>query len=192
MLQCAGVQMRAISGNTVKDKQGRAIHFRVRVLEEELRRMFGPPKLVVTKKENEGEREAIERFRGKPGVIIFEIKFGDATGHVDLWDGAFMVGWFHRGYEQNFEYFNRAFKISLWETRYERKPPPIPADLIGTDPRSDSGGSSAREPAPNSAASASSSDSDESEGKEAQGAEEAEEPSPSEGLLMAFRSLLGL
>jgi hypothetical protein len=100
--------------NCVRDKNGNAIHYRVRVLSEVLTRRFGAP-LTIRKTADEDGSEQLARLQGKKGIIAFTIAFSGATGHIDLWDGEYMVERLHRGEDENYEYFFRASSISFWE-----------------------------------------------------------------------------
>ncbi len=91
----------------------RVINFRPWMLSK-----FGKPDLDFTKEPGKKfDRSAIQ---GREGIIGFEIGFGDATGHFDLW------------YQDKFsheasggkDYFTLASRISLWSTGTKRTLPP--------------------------------------------------------------------
>ena len=69
---------------------------------------FGKPDLDFKKKAGEKfDRSSIE---GNEGVIAFEIGFGDATGHFDLW----YQDEFSHEKSAGKDYFELANRISLW------------------------------------------------------------------------------
>ena len=71
---------------------------------------FGKPDLDFTKEPGKKfDRSAIE---GREGVIGFEIGFGDATGHFDLW---YRDKFSHEA-SAGKDYFTLASRISLWST----------------------------------------------------------------------------
>jgi hypothetical protein len=45
------------------------------------------------------------------GIIGFDIRFSDATGHLDLWDGST----FSSEYNMSKDYWTAATLISLWK-----------------------------------------------------------------------------
>jgi hypothetical protein len=57
-----------------------------------------------------------DAFRGKKGIIAFDIHFSNANGHLDLWDGHTLhdavYGLSHDGYDC----FEMARRVSLWGT----------------------------------------------------------------------------
>jgi hypothetical protein len=53
------------------------------------------------------------RFLGKKGVIAFVIPFSDASGHVDLWDGA-KYTYEQGGQRDPRDYFTLANEVVLW------------------------------------------------------------------------------
>lgn len=78
--------------------------FRVREFVKFMNEVYGPPAVVVTAERGISR----ERFQGRRGLIAFDVKgWPDATGHIDLWDGARCA---------NHGYFSRAWKVSLWES----------------------------------------------------------------------------
>src|SRR5436305_1588344 len=58
-------------------------------------------------------RKPVDRatFAGKKGIIAFDIHFGDASGHIDLWDGST----FTHEHAAGKDYFALATKVVLWE-----------------------------------------------------------------------------
>lgn len=91
---------------TVKGADGRNYALRVREFTRWMRNRYGAPDL-----EHEypppGGGEVPTSFWGRQGVIIFEVDgWTDATGHVDLWNGARC---------RHAAYFERASKVMLWE-----------------------------------------------------------------------------
>ena len=76
-----------------------------------------------------GRTTAPDEFARKPGIILFDIAFGDATGHVDLWDGDQFTSE-RAGLARNF--WGRADRIRLWRGAAG---PPSPPPVAGpTDP----------------------------------------------------------
>ncbi|MCM1981745.1 T6SS effector amidase Tae4 family protein [Lyngbya confervoides] len=74
--------------------------FRVKDMEKYLTKKYGAPEIV-------SEGTAILKFLGKKGIIIFDTQgaWSDATGHVDLWNGASCIGKC---------YFREAKSVKLW------------------------------------------------------------------------------
>ncbi len=90
---------------TVKGGDGCNYALRVREFTRYLRRKYGRPDDVHEYPEA-GGGEIPDSFKGRQGVIIFEVKgWNDATGHADLWNGARCR---HNGY------FHKASKVMLW------------------------------------------------------------------------------
>jgi len=55
-------------------------------------------------------------FAGKSGILGFVIRFGDADGHFDLWDGH---TFFDEAYGISYpghDFFEMASRVALWET----------------------------------------------------------------------------
>lgn len=89
---------------TVRGADNLRYAFRVREFRDFLASVYGAPAKVSTR---EAGGIARAEFAGLVGVIVFDIKgWPDATGHVDLWDGAKCA---------NHGYFSRSWRVSLWE-----------------------------------------------------------------------------
>jgi len=67
--------------------------------------VYGTPDLVRTPPKGKKEGVLSSDFAGLRGVLCFEVRFADATGHFTLWDGARAV---------HGDYFSRAWRVSLW------------------------------------------------------------------------------
>jgi hypothetical protein len=89
---------------TFKGKDGKPYAIRVAEFKKYLLRTYGPPDLI---RNSAGEGQGIPPadFVGLAGVICFDVKFEDATGHFTLWNGYQAV---------HGDYFARAYKVSLW------------------------------------------------------------------------------
>ena len=86
---------------TVSGADGKRYAIRVKEFNVYLRATYGAPTLSAR-----GGAVA-ESFRGKSGLIVFDVRgWSDATGHVDLWDGATCA--FHG-------YWAEAFEVFLWQ-----------------------------------------------------------------------------
>jgi Type VI secretion system (T6SS), amidase effector protein 4/Putative peptidoglycan binding domain len=80
--------------------------FRVREFVRWIRRKLGPADFEHAYPPP-GGGEVPAGLRGRQGLIVFEVEgWTDATGHIDLWDGAAC---------RNHGYFERASKLMLWE-----------------------------------------------------------------------------
>ncbi|HEY3354490.1 MAG TPA: type VI secretion system amidase effector protein Tae4 [Polyangia bacterium] len=84
--------------NTVKGGDGKRYAYRVAELNRYLRKVISTPDIVSTDE---------AAFAGQAGIIMFEVNWSDATGHLDLWNGTEAIG---------HEYFDVAYKVSLWRT----------------------------------------------------------------------------
>jgi hypothetical protein len=87
---------------------GDDLHYALRVREfiRYLGRKYGPPSREHTYPPP-GGGEVPADFKGRQGVIAFEVDgWSDATGHVDLWNGARC---------RHNSYFSRARTVMLWE-----------------------------------------------------------------------------
>jgi hypothetical protein len=105
------------SGNTIPDKDGdglatvkgadgRNYAMRVREFTKWLRKRYGAADLVYDYPPP-GGGDIPASFLGRQGVIVFEVEgWSDATGHVDLWNGARC---------RHHDYFARAQKVLVWE-----------------------------------------------------------------------------
>lgn len=92
---------------------------RVNAARSYLLNQWGPPDVNLYKKNGDQFDPASHTgFKNKPGVIIFEIGFSDASGHVDLWTGTNFThelpgGWDGEGTDPK-EYWKKATNIMLW------------------------------------------------------------------------------
>jgi hypothetical protein len=57
-----------------------------------------------------------EAFLGKKGIIAFDIRFSDANGHVDLWDGRTFYDELYGLSYTGHDFFDMARRVSLWVT----------------------------------------------------------------------------
>lgn len=95
---------------TVRGLDGKRYAFRVRETRPYLVYKYGQPDFNVTKKR--GEAFDKTQLSGMKGIIGFEIKWADATGHFDLWLGD------HFSHEEaGSDYWQNATRISLWKVR---------------------------------------------------------------------------
>jgi hypothetical protein len=95
--------------HTVKGGDGKRYAFRVRELRPWLVHRFGPPNLDVKKKAGEDfDKRTLGSIKG---IVGFDIRFADATGHLDLWDGST----FTHEYQTSGEYWAGATRISIWK-----------------------------------------------------------------------------
>ena len=90
--------------------------FRAREFDAWLRHNYGAPDIEV-----KGKPVPRDRFRGKKGLISFDILFGvdpithqRATGHVDLWDGVTFYDEIAGISRPNRDFFNVANGVALW------------------------------------------------------------------------------
>ncbi|QYE33279.1 type VI secretion system amidase effector protein Tae4 (plasmid) [Polymorphobacter sp. PAMC 29334] len=90
--------------------------FRAREFDAWLRHSYGPPDIEV-----KGKPVSRDRFRGKKGLISFDILFGvdaithqRATGHVDLWDGITFYDEIAGISRPNRDFLNVANGVALW------------------------------------------------------------------------------
>jgi hypothetical protein len=91
---------------TVKGGDGKNYALRVAEFTRWLKRRYGDPDLVETFPPP-GGGDVPSSFLGRQGVIIFEVDgWTDATGHVDLWNGARC---------RHGDYFSRAHTVMLWD-----------------------------------------------------------------------------
>lgn len=93
-----------------KGGDGHSYFFRVKDIEKFLELNFGKPELDI--KTNGMNVSA--QFRNKKGIIIFEVNFSDATGHVTLWEGAMCGDHCYFSSDNPEKIANR---IKLWELK---------------------------------------------------------------------------
>ena len=77
------IQNETVSGEQKPNESKEWYIFRVRVFKKYLDEKY--TKITTTKK-------SLEDFKGKTGVIVFDVNWADATGHVDLFDGTKVEG----------------------------------------------------------------------------------------------------
>lgn len=91
---------------TIRGGDGLHYALRVREFTRYMKRKYGKPTLQ-KKYGRPGGGPVPPEFLGRQGVIIFDVRgWADATGHVDLWNGAKCR---HNGY------FHKASTVMLWE-----------------------------------------------------------------------------
>ena len=73
---------------------------------------FGPPDIDQTG----GPPISRDAFRGKKGIIAFDIHFSDANGHLDLWDGQTFYDEVYGMSRASHDFFDMARRVSLWLT----------------------------------------------------------------------------
>jgi hypothetical protein len=83
--------------------------YRVREIRRWLISKIGQPQLDFKKKQGE-DFDKKRRLEGNKGIIGFDIRFDDATGHLDLWDGAK----FSSEHKMSRDYWKAATRIWLW------------------------------------------------------------------------------
>lgn len=98
-------KMNVVSGS---DKKWYA--YRVREIRPWLIHNLGSPPFDLKKKE--GESFDKKSIASKKGIIGFDIRFDDATGHLDLWDGAR----FTSEHLTTKDYWLSATRIWIWTT----------------------------------------------------------------------------
>ena len=103
--------MRTVGG---KDKLHYA--FAVQEIHAWLKKKLGPPDIYV-----KGKPVKRDKFLGKKGIILFDIRFGliadgvtRALGHVDLWDGNTFFDEIAHISRPDRDFFNIADAVSLW------------------------------------------------------------------------------
>jgi len=88
-----------VSGlNTLRGGDDKRYAYRVAEMRRYLLGVLGQPTITGTDP---------SLYQGHKGIIMFVVKFSDATGHFDLWDGSMPA------HEQ---YFDQAIQVALWET----------------------------------------------------------------------------
>ncbi len=96
--------------------------FRMQEMRAWLTGHFGPPAI----DEAGGSPVSRAAFRGRKGIIAFDIHFSDANGHVDLWDGDTFYDEVYGMSHAEHDFFDMARRVSLWPTdgRTVCTPPP--------------------------------------------------------------------
>ena len=79
--------------------------YRMHELEQWIGATFGAPDLTKSSQPQRAD------FAGIKGIVAFDIHFGDASGHIDLWDGASYI---HQSVDPR-DYFTLATKVVLWK-----------------------------------------------------------------------------
>jgi hypothetical protein len=97
--------------STVKGGDGKRYAFRVREMDKWLNFALGSPDF--SKKKASGAAFDKTAISALQGIIGFDIKFSDATGHLDLWDGT----QFSSEYITSRDYWMSATRIWLWKAR---------------------------------------------------------------------------
>lgn len=95
---------------TVKGGDAKRYALRVAEVRKWLPQAIGKPAFDVSKKRNDPfDKAPISTLKG---IIGFDVRFTDATGHLDLWDGSAFSS------EQNTieDYWTPATRITLWTT----------------------------------------------------------------------------
>lgn len=94
---------------TVRGGDGKRYAFRVREMRAWLLHALGKPAFDQTKKEGAAfDKSGLATMKG---IIGFDIRFSDATGHLDLWDGLT----FSSEYNTSKNYWTAATRIWLWK-----------------------------------------------------------------------------
>ena len=94
---------------TKKGADGKRYAIRVSELRKWLLFRLGKPEFDLRKRE--GDPFDKTRLSTMKGILGFDIRFGDATGHLDLWDGAR----FSSEHMMSRPYWKAATRIWLWE-----------------------------------------------------------------------------
>ena len=95
---------------TVKGGDGKRYALRVAEMRKWLPQVLGKPDFDHTKKE--GEAFAKSTLASMKGIIAFDIRFSDATGHLDAWDGNVFSSEY-----KSADYWTRATRITLWSLK---------------------------------------------------------------------------
>lgn len=95
--------------STVKGGDGKRYAFRVREITPWLEHTLGKPNHETRKKRGDAFDKSV--LASMSGIIGFDIKFADATGHLDLWDGSVFSD---EAYVTT-NYWTAATRIWLWK-----------------------------------------------------------------------------
>jgi hypothetical protein len=113
-LNYSGVPLPSNFAGLLTLKGGDGMRYALRVREMRMwlpgAAVLGPPDFDLKKKA--GEAFDKTKLAGMKGIIAFDIKFGDATGHLDAWDGSV----FSSEYKST-DYWGRASRITIWELK---------------------------------------------------------------------------
>ena len=94
---------------TVKGGDGKRYAFRIREMEPWLRHTLGKPQFEHKKKAGAAfDKTSLSAMKG---IIGFDIRFSDATGHLDLWSGTK----FSNEGKMSKNAWNASTRIFLWE-----------------------------------------------------------------------------
>ncbi len=93
---------------TVKGSDGKRYAFRV----QEMRKWFAArfPKPTVDLKKAAGTGADLSTLASLRGIMALDIRFSDATGHLDLWDGSMIT----TEAQASKGYLDNATRITLW------------------------------------------------------------------------------
>lgn len=99
------------TGGTIIGKDKKNYWIRVNDLISYLKQKFGKPEI-----ESVGGKTAVQSFKGKKGIIVFEVSgWGNATGHFTLWDGEHLVypgNPLHDNPSSEYYYFSMKYEVS--------------------------------------------------------------------------------
>lgn len=95
----------------LKGDDGKRYAIRVAEMRKWLTHAIGSPSFEV--KKSKGDAFDKTQLASMKGIIAFDVHFSDATGHLDLWDGA---GFSSEQYNTSEDYWTPATRISLWKT----------------------------------------------------------------------------
>jgi hypothetical protein len=102
-LNYSGVKIDKIKPNlTVTGKDGKWYIYRVKVMIKYLTSKFGAPDLTITN---------TNAIQGMKGIVYFDCQgaWGDATGHITLWNGISFI--------RNDSYFPEAQSVKFWQLK---------------------------------------------------------------------------
>lgn len=118
-LNCAGKNVPAVSGQSVRGANNWSYIFRVKQLSPVVKGMFGNGHVI--KGSGAGGRGVDNSsIRGKVGIIYFDTTgtWNDASGHFDLWNGSTMVESHHANAETTAKYFSISISVTFWEFQH--------------------------------------------------------------------------
>ena len=95
--------------STVKGGDGKRYAFRVREMRKWLAVALGKPDFDLRK--TAGTVFDKSTVASLKGIMAFDIAFADATGHLDLWDGATITSEAH----MSRNYYDSATRITIWK-----------------------------------------------------------------------------
>ncbi|NBC32590.1 MAG: hypothetical protein GVY13_07935 [Alphaproteobacteria bacterium] len=102
--------------NVISGADGKWYAFRVREFKKYLSMRYGAPS--ISKTSSIGRTQLRAAFEGRCGIIAFDVRWANSTGHLTLWDSKSCA---------DTCYFNIADAVHLWETGYG---PPRPVKMI--------------------------------------------------------------